>query len=218
MSTLLGLHLWGRLAACGRLAIGQPPARRPAFSSPAVLLALAIATVAQAQPAPTPLIGPGVTAAGCFIQTDFVAGGKHNFELVVQEATNAVHYWRANDTSDTPWRKGDVISTHAIAPGCIVQSDFMSGGHGNLEAVVPEAGGSLVHYWRDSGNPASAWNRTGVVTTGVTGGACFITSDYTTNGHRNFEVMVQKGNQLWHHWHLAGAPFDNWPGSSSPAA
>ena len=129
----------------------------------AFLLALSISTVAQAQPGPTPLIGPGVTAAGCFIQTDFVAGGKHNFELVAQEATNAVHYWRANDTSDTPWRKGDVISTHAIAPGCIVQSDFLSGGHGNLEAVVPEAGGALVHYWHDSGNPRSAWNRTGVV-------------------------------------------------------
>jgi hypothetical protein len=205
MGNLLKLDLWGRLAACGRLAIG----RQPAFPT---LLALSISTVVPAQPGPTPVIGHGVTAAGCFIQTDFVAGGKHNFELVAQEATNAVHYWRANDTSDTPWRKGDVISTHAIAPGCIVQSDFLSGGHGNLEAVVPEAGGALVHYWHDSGNPGSAWNRTGVVTTGVTGGACFITSDYTTNGHRNFEVIVQKGNQLWHHWHLAGAPFDNWPG------
>jgi hypothetical protein len=88
----------------------------------------------------------------------------------------------------------------------------MSGGHGNLEAVVPEAGGSLVHYWRDSGNPGSGWNRVGVVTTGVTQGACFITSDYTANGHRNFEVMARKGNQLWHYWRLAGAAPDNWPG------
>jgi hypothetical protein len=167
---------------------------------------------AQALPAPEPVIGPGVTAVGCFIQTDFVAGGRHNFELVAQEGTNLVHYWRANDVPSTPWRKGEVISTRAIAPGCIVQSDFMSGGHGNLEAVVPETGGSLVHYWRNSGNPGSGWNRTGIVTTGATGPACFITSDYTTSGHRNFEVMVQKGDQLWHHWHVAGAPFDNWPG------
>ena len=58
-------------------------------------------------------------------------------------------------------------------------SERLHVGPRNLEAVVPEAGG-FVHYWRDSGNPASAWNRTGVVTW-VTGGACFITSDYTTN-------------------------------------
>ena len=50
--------------------------------------------------------------------------------------------------------------------------------------------------------------------TGVTGGACLITSDYTTDGHRNFEVMVQKGDQLWHHWHTAGAP----PGPEGGAA
>jgi hypothetical protein len=159
------------------------------------------------------LIGPGVSEVGCFIQTDFVAGGKHNFELAALEGTNVVHYWRANDTAATPWRKGDVISTRAIAPGCIVQSDFMSPqGHGNLEAVVPETDGSLVHYWHDSGNPNSGWSRAGVVTKGVTGGACFITSDYTANGHRNFEVMVLKGTDLWHHWHMAGAASDNWPG------
>ena len=167
---------------------------------------------ASAQSAPVPLVGPAASAVGCFIQTDFVAAGKHNFELVALEGSNAVHYWRSNDAPGAPWHKGEVISTHATAPGCLLQSDFMSGGHGNLEAVIPETGGALVHYWHDSGNPNSGWNRTGAVTTGVTGGACFITSDYLTGTHRNFEVMVQKGDQLWHHWHTAGAPFDNWPG------
>lgn len=176
------------------------------------LVGVVTSACAQAPRAPTALIGPGVTGVGCFIQSDFVAGGKHNFELVALEGTNLVHYWRANDRAETPWRKGAVISTRAIAPGCLAQSDFMSGDHGNLEVVVPEAGGALVHYWHDSGQPGSGWNRAGVVTTGATGGACLITSDYTTSGHRNFEVMVQKGDQLWHHWHLAGADPGNWPG------
>lgn len=167
---------------------------------------------AHAEPTPVPLVGPPASAAGCFIQTDFMAGGKHNFELSALEGSSAVQYWRANDTADTPWHKGQVISTSATAAGCLLQSDFMSGGHGNLEAVIPEAGGALVHYWRDGGNVVSGWNRAGTVTTGVTGGVCFITSDYLTGSHRNFEVMVQKGDQLWHHWHIAGAPFDNWPG------
>ncbi len=177
-----------------------------------LVVALLAALQAHAQSALVPLVGPPASAAGCFIQTDFMAGGKHNFELTALEGSSAIHYWRANDTAATPWRKGEVISTRATAPGCLLQSDFMSGGHGNLEAVIPEAGGALVHYWHDSGHVSSAWNRTGVVTSGVTGGVCFITSDYLTGGHRNFEVMVQKGDQLWHHWHIAGAPFDNWPG------
>ncbi|HEX6738070.1 MAG TPA: DUF4185 domain-containing protein, partial [Vicinamibacteria bacterium] len=168
--------------------------------------------VIQAPPPPVAIVAPGVSGAGCFIQTDFQAGGKHNFELVALEGAKLLHYWRANDHGQSPWRKGEVISSRAIAPGCLAQSDFMSGGHGNLEAVVPEQGGDLVHYWHDSGKPAAPWVRSGVVTHGVTGGACLITSDFVTNGHRNLEVMVQKGDQLWHHWHTAGAPPDNWPG------
>lgn len=167
----------------------------------------------QAPAPPTIIIAPPVSGPGCLIQTDFSANGRSNFELVVLEGSNLVHYWRANDTWNTPWRKGDVISSRAIAAGSIVQSDYMSGGHGNLEVVVPEEGGELVHYWRDSGRPNSPWIRAGLVTTGVTGAACLITSDYTTNGHRNFEVLVQKGNQLWHHWHAAGWGPDNWPGA-----
>ena len=178
----------------------------------AFLVLLGSGSLSKSQSAPVPLVGPAASAVGCFIQSDFVAGGKHNFEVLVLEGTNAIHYWRSNDAPEAPWHKGEIISTQATAPGCLVQSDFMSGGHGNLEAVIPEAGGSLVHYWHDSGNPSSEWNRTGVVTVGVTGGACLITSDYITANHRNFEVMVQKGDQLWHHWHIAGAPFDNWPG------
>jgi hypothetical protein len=87
---------------------------------------IAAAFSARAQPGPTSIIGPGVSAVGCFIQSDFMAGGKHNFELTALEGSNVIHYWRANDVSTTPWRKGQVISTQAIAPGCIVQSDFMS--------------------------------------------------------------------------------------------
>lgn len=167
---------------------------------------------ALAGPGPQPIVAPGIAAVGCFIQTDFVADGRHNWELVALEGTSAVHYWRSNDSVERPWHKGDVVSDRAIAPGCIVQSDFMSGGHGNLEAVIPEQGGALVHYWRDSGDPHAGWRRTGVVATGVTGNACFMTSDYTTGPHRNFEVMVQRGTELWHYWHTAGAPFDAWPG------
>jgi hypothetical protein len=70
----------------------------------------------------TVVIGPAVSGPACLIQTDFTADGRRNFELVVLEGSSLVHYWRANDTLDTPWRKGEVISTRAIAPGSLAQS------------------------------------------------------------------------------------------------
>jgi len=198
---------------CGVCIFTRVLAKVVVFNASLVLVSsVAVAQVTAPAP-PTPVIAPAVSGPGCLIQTDFTAGGKRNFELVVLEGSNLVHYWRANDSPQTPWRKGEVISTRSIAPGCIVQSDYMSGGHGNLEVVAPEEGGTLVHYWKDSGRSNSAWVRAGVVTTGVTGGACLMTSDYVTDGHRNFEVIVQKGDQLWHHWHAAGWAPDNWPGA-----
>ena len=46
------------------------------------VLMIACGSPSNGQSAPVPLIGPAASAVGCFIQTDFVAGGKHNFELV----------------------------------------------------------------------------------------------------------------------------------------
>src|SRR5262245_44132084 len=101
-----------------------------------VLLLLPMSTAKAQVPIPAPPMpvrSAAVSGMGCLIESDFVAGGKHNFELVALEGSSLVHYWRANDSPETPWRKGDVISTRAIAPGCIVQSDFLFAGHGNLE-------------------------------------------------------------------------------------
>ena len=36
----------------------------------------------------------------------------------------------------------------ATGPGCIIQSDFSGGDHGNFEVVVLE-GNQLVHYFHD---------------------------------------------------------------------
>jgi hypothetical protein len=35
--------------------------------------------------------------------------------------------------------------------GCLIQSDFISNGHGNFETVALQ-GNDLVHYWHDNGN------------------------------------------------------------------
>ena len=62
----------------------------------AFIVSLVCASHESAQSAPVPLVGPSVSAAGCLIQTDFVAAGKHNFALVALEVSNVVHYPSAN--------------------------------------------------------------------------------------------------------------------------
>jgi hypothetical protein len=48
-------------------------------------------------------------------------------------------------------------------PGCIIQSDFSGGDHGNFEVVVLE-GSELVHYWHDNSDVNLAWARGQVIT------------------------------------------------------
>jgi hypothetical protein len=71
-----------------------------------------------------------------------------NFEAVVQEGAQLVHYWRDNSLPAKPWHRGQVISTRATGPGCIMQSHVgvIGGSVGNFEVLVPE-GKTLKHYW-----------------------------------------------------------------------
>ncbi|MBN8490708.1 MAG: hypothetical protein J0M00_04675 [Burkholderiales bacterium] len=73
-----------------------------------------------------------------------------NYELVVLEGRQLVHYWRDNSRLPRLWRRGQVISSTASGPACLVQSHF--GLVGNFEVVVPEPGG-LKHYW----HPNEGW-------------------------------------------------------------
>jgi hypothetical protein len=50
---------------------------------------------------------------------------------------------------------------------------------------------------------------------GITAPGCLIASDYTANRIRNLEVLVAKGNALWHHWTWDGRPGDQWPGGQA---
>jgi hypothetical protein len=105
-------------------------------------------------------------APGSLIQSDLGAGSHGNFEAVVLEGSNLVHYWHDNSVPNQPWQRGAVITTQATGPGSLIRSDLGAGSHGNFEAVAPE-GSNLVHYWHDNSVPNQPWQRGAVITTRI---------------------------------------------------
>ena len=91
-------------------------------------------------------IAIGVTGPAVFIQSDFLSGDHGNFELVVPIGPSLIHFWRDNSDTSKPWQRGQMISDAATGWGCIIQSDFDQGGHGNFEVLVDECSQSLVSY------------------------------------------------------------------------
>jgi hypothetical protein len=100
-----------------------------------------------------------------------------NFEVVVQERGNLIHYWHDNATKR--WSSGGTISNAASGPGCITQSDIKSrDGSGveqrNFEVVALE-GNNLVHYWHDN---TKRWSHFRNISTTASRAGCIIQSDW----------------------------------------
>jgi Tc toxin complex TcA C-terminal TcB-binding domain len=85
------------------------------------------------------------TSAGWIIQSRIRDGQHGNFEVVVCEGKQLVHYWKDNSDRSSPWRRGQVITNKATGAGCIMHGSFNA--IGNFEVVVPEENGKLAHYW-----------------------------------------------------------------------
>ena len=143
-------------------------------------------------------ISEKATGAGCIIQSTFQSDNHGNFEVVVLEGNQLVHYWK--DHTKNEWDRGAVISDRATSPGWIIQSRIRDGRHGNFEVVVCE-GKQLVHYWKDNSDLASPWRRGQVITTKATDGGCILHGSFGSVG--NFEVIVPEENQtLSHYWNV----------------
>src|SRR5207249_4088327 len=114
---------------------------------------------------------------GCIIQGDLGGGDHKNFEVVALQGNELIHWWHDNSDVSLAWRRGQTITKHATRPGCIIQSDFRSGDHGNFEVVVLE-GHNLVHYFHDNSNVGLPWQRAQTITTDATGPGWIIQSDF----------------------------------------
>jgi hypothetical protein len=94
------------------------------------------------------------TGSASLIQSEVRDSAEHgNFEVVVQEGPQLVHYWRDNSRPGQPWHRGQVITTSAGAAGSLIESHF--GAPGNFEVVVPE-GPVLKHYFHCNTGPAGS--------------------------------------------------------------
>ncbi|MBZ5657275.1 MAG: DUF4185 domain-containing protein [Acidobacteriia bacterium] len=140
------------------------------------------------------------TGPGRIIQSNFGSSEHGNFEVVVLEGTNLVHYFHDNSDVNLPWQRGQTISTRATGPGCIIQSNFGDRERGNFEVVVLE-GHSLVHYFHDNSDVNLPWQRGQTISGNATGAGCIIQSNFGSSDHGNFEVVVPEGSTLVHYFH-----------------
>jgi hypothetical protein len=150
--------------------------------------------------------GTGVSGGPAIIQSDFKSGKHGNFEVVVPEEKNLVHYWHDNSNTSLPWRRAQIITTAAASGGTIIQSDFKSGQHGNFEVLVQE-GGRVAHYWLDNAGTDIKWHRGSTFASGVTGSPSLIQSSIGAGAgrHGNFEAAVRQGTRLVH-WFKDNGP------------
>lgn len=144
-------------------------------------------------------------------QSDFGSKKHGNFEAVIKIGDDLWHYWRDNTDDKRRWMPGGSVCLGGVAgAGAIIQSDFKNGEHGNFEVVVPLHGArdrvELWHFAHDNSDINTPWLKIKRVTgefDHVVGPASIIQSDFSHNGHGNFEVVVPligpHGHaELWH--------------------
>jgi hypothetical protein len=147
-------------------------------------------------------ISAEATGSGCIIQSTFKSGDHGNFEVVVLEGNELIHYWK--DHTKNQWNRVAVITDRATSSGWIVQGRIRDGQQGNFEVVVCE-GKQLVHYWKDNSDLSSPWRRGQVITTKAIDAGCIIHGSFGLVG--NFEVIVpEEGGRLAHYWHVNEGP------------
>lgn len=161
--------------------------------------------------------GRQVVGPASIIQSDFKSGSHGNFEVVVpivgaDGRVELRHYWHDNADVNKPWSIGQRINdpTHAvIGGGCIIQSNFGSGAHGNFEVAarvrLPDGRSVLQHYWHDNSNVNLPWRNGQVIISGAAGNGVIIQGSFGSP-HGNFEVVVPVAGPagriyIQHVWH-----------------
>jgi len=140
----------------------------------------------QWKPAQPFIVSEQATGEASFIQSN-IGSSNNNFEAVVLEGSNLVHYYKNNSTPGNPWVPTDTITTSASSAGCIIQSNLAS--PGDFEVV--RQGTNLVHCQRDNTNSAYQWTPkpTATISTIATSSACIIQSNLGPDKN-NFEVVA----------------------------
>lgn len=87
-----------------------------------------------------------------------------------------------------------------IGPSSIIQSDFRTGDHGNLEAILFRDG-ALHHLFGSGREHGVVWENGQPLPSPASGPGSIIQSDFGNGEHGNFEVVLWTGTEIWHWWH-----------------
>ncbi len=127
-----------------------------------------------------------------------------NLEVVMLEGNQLNHYWSENGIA---WKGPYRITDRATAPACLIQSSYTD----NLELVVPE-GSHLSFYWRDSRDLQWKPKKGQRILRYASGPAGFVQGPFGVGVHKNFEVLVPRGDILSHYWRDNADPGLPWKG------
>ncbi len=151
------------------------------------------------------------TAAPIMIMSSYRADTNHphNFEALILEGNNLVHYWRNNSVANLPWNRDQTVSTIATGPACLMEGPY--GSPGNFEALVQE-GRNIVHYWRNNSLGGTPWSRGVTVSSSAIGPACFVESGNraSANFPGNFEALISEDTGVYHYWRDNSDPALPW--------
>ena len=72
------------------------------------------------------VVSSAATGPASLIQSSFRADPTKpgNFEALVLEGSNLVHYARDNSNPAHPWTRGAVVNSTATSPACFIESSF----------------------------------------------------------------------------------------------
>lgn len=143
------------------------------------------------------IVSEKASAAPALIEslTKGTHGAPGNYEAVILEDRNLVHYYRDNSQKEPKWRKATTITPNASSPGSLLQSTHAvdSSKPGNLEVVVLE-GRTLQHYYRDHSKSDHPWHKGGAITENAyqNGPGTLLQSTYVDKPDEpgNFELVV----------------------------
>jgi Papain family cysteine protease len=136
-----------------------------------------------------------------FVQSDYGAPG--NFEVVVAVGGGRLqHVWREGAPNWT-WHEGPRFGANvAVGGATLVQGDYHSGEHGNLEYVAVLDSGQLQHFWRNEAD--GSWNAGPVFGAGLSSSPVMVPGQYgmrdEAGPHGNFELCVAVDGAVQHWW------------------
>jgi peptidoglycan hydrolase-like protein with peptidoglycan-binding domain len=161
------------------------------------------------------------------VQAAFGVGPVTDFEAVILQGNDLIHYHLDNSGTNAPWQAGETISQTATGPGAIARDVGNSVLH-----VLVQQGGDLMHYKgaatqaAGASRPTFSWTAqpAELVASGVTGPSPLLANFAKQNGQiLPLACLVLQGTSLVHYerrpqgWHELSTVTTNAAGAASLA-